>query len=227
MAKRILIVLLKSLLLLIVCIGLYMISAFALPHLIVNKEFSNKEDSVKIFVRSNGVHTDILVPAQSRYKDWTTTFQKENFDVTDTLHTYLGFGWGDKGFYLYTPTWDDLTFSTAFKASFGLSSTAMHVRYFKKPKIKKQKCVQLFISENQYQRLVQVIEDSFETTNNKFTKIDHPGYGEQDRFYEAMGTYSAFKTCNVWTNNCLKEIGVKVDFWSPFSAGLMCSLPQE
>jgi uncharacterized protein (TIGR02117 family) len=226
MAKRILILCLKSLLLIIAFLALYMIAAFTLPHISVNTEFVNKEDSVKIFVRSNGVHTDILVPATNQFKDWTRTFQKGNFDVKDSIHNYLGFGWGDKGFYLDTPTWDDLTFSTAFKATFGLSSTAMHVRYFKTPKVKKEKCVQLFISEDQYKKLIQLIEASFKKQNEEFQKIDHPGYGEEDRFYEAIGTYSAFKTCNVWTNNCLKEIGIKVALWSPFSAGLISSLPQ-
>lgn len=211
---------------LIICLGLYLVSAFTLPRITVNNEFVNKEDSINIFVRSNGVHTDIIVPAVNRYKNWTEAFQKESFDVKDSLHNYLGFGWGDKGFYLDTPEWDDLTFSTAFKATFGLSSTAMHVRYFKKPKVKKEKCVQLFISENQYRKLVNLIEDSFKKENDAFLKIDHPGYGDQDRFYEAIGTYSAFKTCNVWTNNCLKETGIKVAVWSPFSAGLINSLPQ-
>ncbi|MFM7331368.1 MAG: DUF2459 domain-containing protein, partial [Brachymonas sp.] len=40
-------------------------------------------------------------------------------------------GWGDRNFFLNTPTWDDLTLSTALNATFGLGSAALHINYYK------------------------------------------------------------------------------------------------
>lgn len=217
----------KILLAIIVFVVLYFTAAYTLPHLTFNNDFTDKPNGIKIFVVSNGVHTDLVVPCKSKYKDWTIAFPPQTFDASDSLYTYTAFGWGDKGFYLNTPTWDDLTFTTAFKATFGLSGTAMHVRYLKTPKAKKEKCSEFIIDELNYKKLIAYIENSFLKKNNTIQKIDHPGYGEHDLFYEAIGTYSAFKTCNVWTNFGLQETGIKVACWSPFSTGLMSSLEKE
>ena len=44
---------------------------------------------------------------------------------------YVAFGWGDRGFYLETPTWDDLKYSTVLKALFWHSPAVMHVSFYK------------------------------------------------------------------------------------------------
>jgi uncharacterized protein (TIGR02117 family) len=204
--------------------GVYLLAAYALPFIPVNNDYKDADGGIKVFVLSNGVHTDIVVPAKTEYKDWTLSFPKEGFDVKDSLHTFIAFGWGDKGFYLYTPEWSDLKASTAFKACFGLGGTAMHVTY-RKERTAESECCEIFtITQEQYEKLIAFIETSFEKKENAFIKIKHPGYGSFDRFYEAKGRYSLFKTCNIWTNNGLKETGVKVGYWSPFADGLINSL---
>ncbi|MCE3229188.1 MAG: hypothetical protein K0S32_3739 [Bacteroidetes bacterium] len=227
MVRRIFKIIFKTLLGIIIFLALYFTAAYTLPHIDVNDDFVNTKDGIKIFVVSNGVHTDIVVPTKTRFKDWSLIFPPELFKAQDSIYSYTAFGWGDKGFYLNTPTWDDLTFSTAFKATFGLSGTAVHVRYVKQPKVKLQKCAELIIDEKSYEKLISYIEKSFMMKESNLLKIEHPGYGDHDLFYEAVGTYSAFKTCNVWTNFGLQEIGVKVCCWSPFSSGLMSSLQPE
>lgn len=224
MIKKILKPLLWTLLALILFMGLYLLAAYALPHLKVNTAEKNSGESIKIAVISNGVHTDIAVPAITRLKDWTQAFPPDSFDVKDANCSYIGFGWGDKGFYLYTPTWDDLKFSTAFKAATGLSETAMHVRYLKEKKRNSEHCAILTLDSSSYKTLVHYIESSFEKKENNPIKLNHPGYGDMDRFYEAKGTYSLFKTCNCWTTNGLKATGLQVGLWCPFAAGLMNSL---
>lgn len=223
MIKKILKTIFKTLLVFVLLIVLYLGAAYTLPYITVNNNFSASKEGIKIFIVSNGVHTDVVLPAKNKLKNWQLVFPKETFDVTDSSFCYTAFGWGDKGFYLNTPTWADLKFSTAFKATFGLSGTAMHVRYLREPKLN-EKCAEIMIDENRYKKLVSYIEESFEKKENNFVRIDHRGYGDFDRFFEARGVYSAIKTCNVWTNMALKHIGVKVAFWSPFSPGLMSSL---
>ena len=43
---------------------------------------------------------------------------------------YISIGWGDKGFYLDTPTWAELKLSTALIAGFGLGNAALHITYY-------------------------------------------------------------------------------------------------
>lgn len=60
------------------------------------------------------------------------TFSQTKGKNTD--FNYIAFGWGDKGFYLDTPTWADLKFSTAFKAAFWMGQSAMHTTYYREVK---------------------------------------------------------------------------------------------
>jgi len=224
MLRKIFRIFFKTLLALLAFLGLYALAVFTLPHITVNNSYQDTADGIKIFVLSNGVHTDLAVPAKTEYKNWTPDFPKDTFAVKDSLHTYISFGWGDKGFYLHTPEWSDLKVSTALKASCGLGGTAMHVRYLKERKKESERCQIFTISSEQYQKLILYIESSFETKKNAFIKINHPGYGDFDRFYEGTGAYSLFKTCNIWTNNGIKTTGIKAAFWSPFAGSLMNSL---
>ena len=84
---------------------------------------------LSIFVMSNGVHTDIVVPVKNEIMDWTRMTKFEHTESKDTTFKFVAFGWGDKGFYLETPQWSDLKFSVAFNAMFHLGSTAMHVDF--------------------------------------------------------------------------------------------------
>ena len=63
-------------------------------------------------ILTNGVHTDLVVPIKSAEIDWSKEIPIENTNSKSTNFNYLSIGWGDKGFYLDTPTWADLKFST-------------------------------------------------------------------------------------------------------------------
>src|ERR1044071_2268413 len=77
---------------------LYFLCAFTLPCIPVNEKQQVVNDSVPIFVISNGVHTDIAVPSRSTLKNWENTFCRDSFGVKDLSYSYIAFGWGDKGF---------------------------------------------------------------------------------------------------------------------------------
>lgn len=202
---------------------LYLFASWALPYVKVNGDYAAPASGMTIFVESNGVHTDFLLPVKSMQKDWTAMFPYRDFEAVDSSYHYISIGWGDKGFFLNTPSWSDLTFSTAFKASFGLSSTAMHITYQHEPK-QDSMCRALTITPQQYDTLIAYINHSFLQQDGNIVQIHHPGYNKQDCFYEANGTYSLFKTCNIWTNNGLKVMGVKTGMWTPFQGGIMKQL---
>lgn len=217
----------KSILFLIAFILLYLLLAWLLPKIKVNSDYKPQEKGIEIFVASNGVHTDFVVPTKHDLKDWRKDFNPNEFESVDTTFEYVSLGWGDKGFFLNTPTWSDLKFSTAFKAAFFMSSTAMHVTYKKRKPLETESCKKLILTEEQYIKLIAYISSSFKKEKETIALINHPGYNEFDNFYEADGTYSFLKTCNVWTGNGLQHIGVKVGCWTPLENGVMESVFED
>ncbi|MDQ3048598.1 MAG: TIGR02117 family protein [Bacteroidota bacterium] len=207
----------------ILLLSFYLLCAWLFPKISLNASHKQPKEGIEIFVRSNGVHTDLILPVKTRQMNWTAFLPYTDFENVDPRYDFISVGWGDKGFYLDTKTWDDLKFSTAFKAAFGLSGTAMHVSYEKKPR-EKSSCKRIVLNENQYNRMIRYIGGSFQRNGRKPVPISHPGYSEQDCFYEGTGTYSLFRTCNVWTGNALDCSGLKVGHWTPFDSGVMNSL---
>ncbi|TGD80850.1 TIGR02117 family protein [Hymenobacter wooponensis] len=200
--------------------GLYLTSAAVLSRITVPKKSTDPLTDVDIYIYSNGVHTDIVVPARSEYIDWTETILLKNTQSNDPTMQYIGFGWGDKGFYLDTPTWAELKASTAFKAMFYLGTSAMHTTFYREMH-ESDDCVKISISHNDYRKLIQYIQDSF-----RYDALGHPiyigghSYGRDDSFYEAHRTYGWLYTCNTWANDALKYCGQKASLWTPFDNGI-------
>lgn len=194
----------------------YGLAVVILADLSTDKEIVELEE-VTIYLKFNGVHTDIVVPVKNEVHDWSKEIQFKHTIGKDSSAPFLGFGWGDKGFYLETPTWADLKFSVAFKAVFGLGSSAMHTTYHKQIK-ETVSCKKLTISKEQYARLVAYIQSGFQVDENKHVVLieTDANYGDSDAFYEGVGKYSLFKTCNTWTNTALKSCGQKACWWTIF-----------
>lgn len=199
---------------------LYLTAAWLLARIPVQGETQNKQD-LEIYILTNGVHTDIVVPAVSVYEDWTKEIRYSDTKSNDSANRYLAMGWGDKGFYLETPTWADLKASVAFKAATGLSTTAIHATYHRSLNLG-DSCRKINISATQYKRLIRYIKNSFQTDPNGHVMNikTNANYGDTDAFYEAKGSYSMFHTCNTWVNNGLKATGLKSCLWTPFDTGL-------
>lgn len=218
--KRILRILLRGALGILLFIITYVVSAYILSIIPTDKEYADNS-SVVIYILSNGVHTDIVVPVQSNTCNWSECISYSNTKACDSSAGWLAFGWGDKGFYLETPTWGDLKFSTAFKAAFALSNSAVHTTYYKDMK-EHTNCKRISISEDQYKRLVTYIKASMEWDEHGRSKYINTtaNYNNYDAFYEAKGSYSLFHTCNTWANNGLKACGQKACLWTPFDKGI-------
>lgn len=199
---------------------LYVISVLLISRISVNSDVSQQSEEIEIFILSNGVHADIVVPVKSQVIDWSENVKFQHTKAGDTVAKYLAFGWGDKGFYLSTPTWADLKFSTAFNAASGLSTAAMHCTFYRKMEEGAQ-CKKINISKEQYQMLVAFIQNSFQQKNDQIIKIETDAvYGNHDVFYEAKGSYNLFYTCNTWTNNALKAASQKASLWTVHDKGI-------
>lgn len=212
---------LKGLGVLLGIIAVYLIGVFVIPYIPVSAEKTNEPKDVDIYILTNGVHTDIVVPIKNDVYDWSTLLPFENTISKRTDFNYVSIGWGDKGFYLDTPTWAELKPSTAFKAAFWLSESAMHCTYYTKM-IEGDDCVKISITKAQYKRLIAFINDKFDKDAQgkvQFISTDAV-YDKSDAFYDAKSSYNIFYTCNTWANDALKIAGQKAALWTALDFGI-------
>ncbi len=200
----------------------YVLAALGLSLIPVNRGFVEPAEGVEIILVSNGVHVDFLVPVTTPIRDWSQKLPRKDFRGAGENCSSLQFGWGDRGFYLETPTWADLKVSTAVNAVLWPSASVVHAQYVDwRPSAGRVR-----LDESAYRELCEYLEASFrKDENGAFVLIPCKGYGDTDNFYEAVGSYHAFNTCNLWTNRGLKKIGVRTALWSPFADGILRHLP--
>jgi len=219
--KKMALLILKTLGILLGIIVVYVAAGYFLPLIEVPAKDDGQEKEIPIYIYTNGVHTDIVMPVKNDLHDWSTKIPFGNTKSKETDYRFVGIGWGDKGFYLDTPTWADLKFSTAFKAAFWLSESAMHCTYYKTMK-EGEDCKMIMVSRNQYKDLVKFVDEKFDkdTNGNYILVPTNAVYGNNDAFYDAIGKYSFLDTCNTWANNALKAAGQKAAWWTPSDYGI-------
>ena len=99
----------------------YILVSLILTYIPINTdEIKTSIKNKSIYLTSNGVHLDIIIPKENISPDLLRGLKYLERDK------YFAFGWGDKKFYLETATWDDLTFKNAFQAVFLKGSTLVH-----------------------------------------------------------------------------------------------------
>ena len=219
--KKTLQIILKSLATIVGLDLLYVISALIIPLIPVKKKATKEPSTIPIYIYTNGVHTDIVLPLKNDQMDWSKKIPFDNTVSKSSDFNYVGIGWGDKGFYLDTPTWSELKVSTAFYAAFWLGDSAMHCTFYKEM-TEGEDCKKIMITEIQYADLIKFIDSKFDK-NKKGENILIPAkavYGKDDAFYEAKGSYSFLYTCNTWTNDGLKVAGQKAALWVPTDFGI-------
>ena len=207
-------------------VGTYFACAWGFSRLQTQWKQDAQQEAITLYIKSNGVHTDIVVPVNTSYKNWSNEFEYQHTRGADSSFKWLGLGWGDKGFYLETPTWDDLTFRTAYRAAFGLSTTAIHATYYQHIE-ENENCRAFRVSPRQYRLLIDYVEHALQHQKNGHVLpiVTDAVYGDHDAFYEANGAYSMFHTCNTWTNNGLKACEQKAAWWTPFDWGIFYHYP--
>ncbi|WP_158963364.1 TIGR02117 family protein [Myroides fluvii] len=178
------------------------------------RELSADEEPIIIYLSTNGVHTDFVVPVTTEVMDWKTKFTLPTSQVK-----WLAFGWGDQGFYLNTPNWSDLQMSTALAALSGRGASAMHVTAYPSFTVDSD-AVELLLSPKEYRELVLYIDHTFQKNEGLYQRIETSAYGPYDAFYQAKGSYSLFYTCNTWVNQGLKRINQKAALWTLHDQGI-------
>jgi len=197
-----------------------MLSAIILSGIEVKAEPLTTQE-VEIYIVTNGVHADIVLPVKTALIDWSKHILFANTRDQDSLGIYVSFGWGDRQFYIETPEWKDLKWKTAMNAILGLNKAAMHTTFHKNLN-EGIDCKKLLLSSDQFKRLVRYVDNSFTKNQDGSFMLIGPGlnYGPNDAFYEANGNYNLFYTSNTWTNDALKACGQKACVWTPFDKGI-------
>ncbi len=180
----------------------------------INNEFVMSNDGVTIYLTSSAVHADIIVPKKTATVDWQTAFGNTLVYGAISNASHLAFGWGDRGFFLQTETWDDLKLSVGLKALFLPSQSSMHVSFIRPEQYVDK--VAVTITQKQYQKLSNFIDRSFEKgADGEYVQIQGYAYWNNDAFFNAQGQYHLFNTCNSWVGRALRESGVRVPWFSP------------
>ena len=219
-ARKIFTIIFKIILGLLIFLLLYLFITFILSIIPVNSYDLDKNKAITIYIKTNGVHTDLILPIKNEAKDWSKLILFKHTIAKDSIFEYVSFGWGDKDFYLNTPQWSDLKTSTALKAGCYLGSSAMHTEFYQSLN-ENENCKKIEVSKEEYLLLVKSISNNFKVDKKeKFILIPNQHYNNSDAFYEAKGKYCLFYTCNSWANETLKSANQKAALWTLTDFGI-------
>ncbi len=204
---------------------LYALAALAGYLVTANGDWREAKEGVTIFIQTNGVHTWVVVPKVSAEMDWRPLARPEHlrdprYAIADG---YIAIGFGNREFYLNTPTWGDLSPRTALAAAVGGGPSLMHVYHEWNPRpAEDQRPITL--SRAEYRRLTAYLLASFDYRDRQWIPLIGRGYGPSDVFYESRRPYNVARTCNQWTGEALRAAGVRTGIWTPLSQSIMWRL---
>jgi uncharacterized protein (TIGR02117 family) len=192
----------------------YLGVAFAMLFFPAHQQASAGDSTTNAYVITNGLHTDLVFPVRTTQFDWTTVFPTRDFPAHPVSPTYIAIGWGDREFYLHTQNISDITLTRALGALSGAHRTLLHVDYLADINFAERYALPL--TEAQYASLIRyVLQSTMQRPDGSAVVIASQHYGALDAFYEARGSYSAFRTCNTWTGAGLRQAGITVSSWTP------------
>jgi uncharacterized protein (TIGR02117 family) len=185
----------------------------------VNSSWQSSHNGYQLYLHDNGIHLSIIVPRNQDDSDLNSIFPATDLPGDQPPAQYLMFGWGDRDFYLNTPTWSDLRPRHAINAFFGSGKTLLHVDHLDKlPK----GITKITVEHETYQTILSEIVVTTKENASAPTPAPVKGYGSSDVFYPARGhDYSAFYTCNNWVSGILAKAGIKTGYWTPLPFGVM------
>ena len=198
--------------------AIYMLAALAGALIPVNSTWQEPVQGVTIYLADNGVHADLVLPANAQGLDWRPLVPRTDMANVPDDAQWIAFGAGERRVYLETPTWSDLSIKTAAVALTG-GERVMHVEWTRNPSYSARA---IRLTPEQYRRLWASIRAGFQLdSKGRPIRIDHSGYGPRDAFYRGTGKANAIHTCNQWAASRLRLAGVKAPLWSPFVQGLV------
>ncbi len=207
----------------VIVIILYILAGMVGSLIPVNINQPSEEKEFEIFIQSNGIHTDIVMPVKNDIVNWLSFVDPAHTRAGNVDYAFVAFGWGDLGFYEQTPEWKDLKPGIALRALFLDTPAAMHVNY-RHYIIENEQTISIKLTPAQYKSLAEFISKSFSQNESGMPRnIPNLHYSQNDAFYHAEGSLTLLRTCNTWTNSALKYAGLRASLWTPFVEGIFYS----
>jgi uncharacterized protein (TIGR02117 family) len=194
-------------LLLLACLGA-LVAGAVVPQ---NGGWQQARHGVTIHLAHSAIHTELVLPVAAAGHDWRSVLPLDGFADGRAANHRIGLSWGERDFFLATPTWADFDPVRAARALLAGDRTLVHLYRMDSPGSGRP----ITLSPAQYRRLVAHLEASIAPGE------PIPGYGKDDLFLPAHGRYSLFRTCNQWTRDALAAAGVRVGRWTPLPQGLL------
>ena len=168
------------------------------------------EPSVEIFFVNNHWHTGLVLQRAAmspRLRELTARFEGSH---------WIEIGWGDDAFYRAPKG----TSGLAVRAMFASHASVLHVVGLPQypPEYYEGYVVDLYrirLSRLGFHRLLNYLENSFQTHSAGDSVPIEPGLYGDSFFYAARGKYGACHTCNHWSADGLRETGFPI---TPFYA---------
>lgn len=205
----------RGLVMLALVVAAYALAAILGSTVAANRGWVAADTGVRVHVVDNGIHTDLVLPMRAEGVDWSDLLRPDALaDPRSAANSHVAFGWGDRDFYLNTPSWWEMSPRRALTALIGGGSTVVHVVHRPEPGAAPN-IRTVTLRPEEYHRLAAFVRGTF---------AEGPsvrGYGSNDAFYPAQGDYSAIRTCNAWTGQALRAAGVTMGSWTPFPVGVM------
>ncbi|MGI0486032.1 TIGR02117 family protein [Pantanalinema rosaneae CENA516] len=180
-----------------------------------------------IYITSDGMHTNFFVPVRTAIYDWSQQLDLEAIgNDAATNYRYLQFGWGDRLFYMQTPSWQEVRLTNALRALFyWRNAAAIFVKgHATAPQVGHEQVTCLHLSATNYLALMQFLQATFQTDAQG--QVDRLGSGQdqQSSFYAATGFYSILYTCNSWTAEGLRAANINTPLWGGLAPPIMWHL---
>ena len=177
----------------------------------------------RILVLSNPIHTDIAIPVDAESLARFPFLAASGVPVDDLAARWIIFGRGGRAFYLETPTWADLK-PLPLLRGLTVDRAVLHVDVVG-ALAEPSPTVQGFeIGPAGYARLLDMIEAGFAKRDGQVVPVPDVRYGQNDRFFEATGWFTALAGCNTWTARGLRAAGLRTGLWNPLPVSLAFSL---
>jgi uncharacterized protein (TIGR02117 family) len=176
----------------------------------------------KIYVSGDHFHTNLWVPVETPVFRWRDQLDLTQVGGDASQFRYLQFGWGDRIFFVETPSWEQVQLSNALRALFrpGNASALLVKGHAALPEMPNDTVRCLRLGKTDYLALMAFINNSFQTNGAGKQRLAS-GQDRQSSFYAATGTYSIFNTCNSWTADSLRAANVNTPLWAGLAPPLM------
>jgi uncharacterized protein (TIGR02117 family) len=180
-----------------------------------------------VYVTSDGLHTNFFIPVETSVYRWQDQLDLEKLGNTPaSTYRYLQFGWGDRRFYVETPSWDQVQPTEALRALFYWQNpTAIFVKgHPQVPPYPNQQLKCLRLGKTDYLALMNFIHNTFQPAPDGSKQWIGSGQDRDSSFFAANGHYSILNTCNSWTANGLRVANVNTPLWGGLATPIMQQL---